>query len=235
MPSPARRAIHLLRRGVQEARRLRARADAIEHARRTFSLSDAERLLVLREEARRHVADGTTVMGRRSGHVPIVRKFKGDTGRVFVGDFVSIADDVELYSGGLHRTEWVSQYGLRAMLDLPGAYEDGFPHGRGDVHVGHDASLARGAIVMSGVTIGPGAVVQARALVTKDVEPYEIVGGVPARPIGRRFDGEQIAALLRIAWWDWPIEAIEERVELLSSADADTFIAAYDPGPDGAG
>jgi hypothetical protein len=85
------------------------------------------------------------------------------------------------------------------------------------------------------VTIGPGAVVQARALVTKDVEPYEIVGGVPARPIGRRFDEEQIAALLRIGWWDWPIETIAERVELLSSPDVDAFIAAYDPGPGDAG
>jgi acetyltransferase-like isoleucine patch superfamily enzyme len=230
MASPGRRAIGLLRRGVHEVRRLQARADAIQHARRSFSLSNAEGVLALQDDAQKHIADGTIVMGRESYFAPIVRKFKGDTGRVIVGNFASIAHGVEFYSGGMHRTEWVSQYGLRAMLDLPGAYEDGFPHGRGDIHVGHDAWLAQGSVVMSGVTIGPGAVVATRSVVTKDVAPYEIVGGVPAKRIGQRFGDEQVAALLRIAWWDWPIETIKERVHLLSSPDVDEFIAAYDPG-----
>jgi acetyltransferase-like isoleucine patch superfamily enzyme len=231
MRSPSRRAIDLLRRGAHEIRRLQARADAIQHARRSFSLSNAEGVLALQEDAQKHIADGTIVMGRESYFAPIVRKFKGDTGRVIVGNFASIAHGVEFYAGGMHRTEWVSQYGLRAMLDLPGAYEDGFPHGRGDIHVGHDAWLAQGSVVMSGVTIGPGAVVATRSVVTKDVAPYEIVGGVPAKRIGQRFSDEQIAALLRIAWWDWPIETIKERVQLLSSPDIDEFVAAYDPGP----
>lgn len=208
---------------------MRARADAIQHARRSLSPSNAEGVLALQEETQRHIADGTIVMGRESYYAPVVRKFKGDTGRVFVGNFVSIAHGVEFYSGGLHRTEWVSQYGLRAMLDLPGAYEDGFPHGRGDIHVGHDAWLAQESIVMSGVTIGPGAVVATRSVVTKDVAPYAIVGGVPAKQIGQRFDDEQVQALLRIAWWDWPLDAIKERVGLLSSANIDGFIACYDP------
>jgi acetyltransferase-like isoleucine patch superfamily enzyme len=234
MPSP-RRAIHLLRRSAQEVGRIRARADAIQHARRSLSLTNSEGALTLQEDTKRHVADGTIVMGRESYYAPVVRKFKGDTGRVFVGNFVSIAHGVEFYSGGLHRTEWVSQYGLRAMLDLPGAYEDGFPHGRGDIHVGHDAWLAQGSIVMSGVTIGAGAVVATRSVVTKDVPPYAIVGGVPTKQIGQRFDDAQVQALLRIAWWDWPLETIKERVALLSSANVDAFIARYDPGPAGGG
>ncbi|MDX6719165.1 MAG: chloramphenicol O-acetyltransferase type [Solirubrobacteraceae bacterium] len=229
MPSPGRRAITLLRRSAQEVRRLRVRADAIQHARRSLSLSNVEGVLALQEDAQRHIADGTIVMGRESYFAPIVRKFKGDTGRVIVGNFVSIAHGVEFYSGGMHRTEWVSQYGLRAMLDLPGAYEDGFPHGRGDIHVGHDAWLAQGSVVMSGVTIGPGAVVATRSVVTKDVAPYAIVGGVPAKQIGQRFDDDQVEALLRIAWWDWPLDTIKERVGLLSSPDVDAFIACYDP------
>ena len=225
---PARRAIDAVRARVTTARRILARADAIQHARRSLAVSNVEGDL---EDAKRHLEDGTLVMGRESYDVPIVRKFKGDEGRVFVGNFVSIADGVECYSGGLHRTEWVSQYGLRAMLDLPGAYEDGFPHGRGDIHVGHDAWLAQGVIVMSGVTIGPGAVVTTRSVVTRDVPPYAIVGGVPAKQIGQRFSDEQIAALLRIAWWAWPLETIKERVDLLSSPDIDPFIEAFDPGP----
>jgi len=231
MPSPARRATDLLRRGAQEARRLQARADAIQAGRRNLSMNPAERVVALREQTRRQIEDGTLVMGRASQVAPVVRRFKGDSGRIFVGSFVTLAEGVEFYSGGLHRTEWVSQYGLRAMLDLPGAYEDGFPHGRGDTHVGHDACLAEGVIVMSGVTIGPGAVVTTRSVVTKDVAPYEIAGGTPAKRIGRRFGDEQVAALLRIAWWDWPDETIRERVDLLSSPDVDTFIAAFDPGP----
>ena len=63
---------------------------------------------------------------------------------------------------------------------------------------------------------------------TKDIAPYEIAAGVPAKPIGRRFDDEQIAALLRIAWWDWPDETIRERVDVLCSPDVDGFIAAFD-------
>ena len=139
---------------MQEGRRLQARADAIQATRRNLAMDPAERATAQREEAARHIEEGTLVMGRASGVAPVIRKFKGDTGRVLIGNFVSIAEGVEFYSGGLHRTEWVSQYGLRAMLELPGAYEDGFPHGRGDTHVGHDVSLADGVIVMSGVTIG---------------------------------------------------------------------------------
>jgi len=226
-PRPARRAIAAIRARVLTARRVLARADAIQHARRSLAVSNVEG----GEDAKRQLEDGTLVMGRESHHVPIVRKFKGDEGRVFIGNFASIAQGVEFYSGGLHRTEWVSQYGLRAMLDLPGAYEDGFPHGRGDIHVGHDAWLAQDVIVMSGVTIGPGAVVTTRSVVTRDVPPYAIVAGVPAKQIGQRFSDDQIAALLRIAWWDWPLETIKERVELLSSPDIDPFIEAFDPGP----
>lgn len=220
-----------MRRSVQEVRRTLARAEAIQSARRSLSLSNAEGTIALQEQAQKHIAEGTLVMGRESYYAPVVHKFKGDTGRVFIGNFCSVAANAEFYCGGLHRTEWVSQYGLRAMLDLPGAYEDGFPHGNGDIHVGHDAWLPNGSIVMSGVTIGPGAVVAARSVVTKDVAPYEIVGGVPAKRIGQRFGDEQIAALLRICWWDWPIETVKERVALLSSPDIDEFIARYDPGP----
>jgi chloramphenicol O-acetyltransferase type B len=91
--------------------------------------------------------------------------------------------------------------------------------------------VTRGTVVMPGVTIGPGAVVAARSVVTEDIAPYTIVAGIPAKPIGRRFDDRQVAALLRIAWWDWPLETIRERVADLCSADVDAFIARYDPIP----
>ena len=169
-------------------------------------------------------------MGNMSYYAPNVIKFKGDTGRVIIGNFASVAPDADFYVGGLHRVEWVSLYGLRAMLELPGAYEDGFTHGRGDIVVGSDTWVTNGCTVMSGVTIGDGAVVGTKAVVAKDVRPYAIVVGNPAKEIGRRFSDEQVEALLRIKWWDWPTELVKERVDALSSPDIDAFIAQFDPG-----
>ena len=70
------------------------------------------------------------------------------------------------------------------------------------------------AVIMSGVKIGDGAIIGAGAVVTKDVEPYAIMGGVPARLIRHRYPKEMIDAFLRIKWWDWRIEKIEENLEL---------------------
>jgi acetyltransferase-like isoleucine patch superfamily enzyme len=228
MRRTARRATAQARRAAQELRRLRARVQAVQHLRR--SLNNADGTVALQEEAQRHIAEGTLVMGNMSYYAPHVVKYKGDTGRVIVGNFASVAPDADFYVGGMHRTEWVSLYGLRAMLELPGAHEDGFTHGRGDIVVGSDTWVTNGCTVMSGVTIGDGAVVGTKAVVTKDVRPYAIVVGNPAREVGRRFSDAQVEALLRIRWWDWPTEKVRQHVDALSSPDVDAFIAQFDPG-----
>ena len=227
MPSPVRRAAHQARRVVQQARAVKARVDSVQRLRR--SLNNAESSVALQERAQQHLADGTLVMGNMSYYAPTVVKYTGDTGRVIIGNFASVAPDADFYVGGLHRTEWVSQYGLRAMLALPGVHEDGFTHGRGDIVVGSDTWVTNGVTVMSGVTIGDGAVVGTKAVVAKDVRPYAVVVGNPAREIRRRFSDEQVDALLRIRWWDWPTEKVKEHIELLTSPDIDAFIAHFDP------
>jgi acetyltransferase-like isoleucine patch superfamily enzyme len=232
MPSPVRRAASQARRVAQGARSAKARAEAIRRLHR--SLNNAERSVALQERAQQHLADGTLVMGTMSYYAPNVIKYTGDTGRVVVGNFASVAPDADFYVGGQHRTEWVSQYGLRAMLALPGAHEDGFTHGRGDIVVGSDTWVTNGCTVMSGVTIGDGAVVGTKAVVAKDVRPYAVVVGNPAREIRRRFSDAQIDALLRIRWWDWPTETVKAHVDLIASPNVDAFIARFDPAAGGA-
>jgi len=83
---------------------------------------------------------------------------------------------------------------------------------RGDTVIGNDVWIGREAVIMPGVTIGDGAIIAAHAVVASDVPPYCTVGGNPARLIRRRFSDEDVERLLRIAWWDWPIDAITEHL-----------------------
>ena len=92
---------------------------------------------------------------------------------------------------------------------------------KGDIVVGNDVWIGYEAVIMAGVTIGDGAIIGARALVTKDVPPYTIVGGVPARPIRKRFSDETISTLLELKWWDWPKERIAENLEAIQTGQLD--------------
>ncbi|MBW3638894.1 MAG: CatB-related O-acetyltransferase [Actinobacteria bacterium] len=104
------------------------------------------------------------------------------------------------------------------LYGLPGAGQDGANIGRGDVTVGSDVWIGHAATVMSGVSIGHGAVIAARSLVTASVPPYGVVGGVPAKLLRYRFDEQTIAYLLEFAWWDWPREQVLANVEMLVPA-----------------
>lgn len=148
--------------------------------------------------------------------------------RLTIGRYCSIADKVEILLGGDHRLGWVSTYPFAAMAGLwpeADAPED-YHTSRGDVTIGHDVWLGSGCMILSGVTIGHGAVVAARAVVTRDVPPYAVVAGNPARVVRRRFDEASVAALLDAAWWDLPHAAVTELVPLLSSGRVAEFVAA---------
>ena len=88
---------------------------------------------------------------------------------------------------------------------------------KGDIVIGNDVWIGYEAVIMAGVTVGDGAIIGTRAVVTKDVPPYTIVGGVPAKPIRKRFDNETLDELLKIRWWDWPEEKIARNIQAIQS------------------
>ena len=135
--------------------------------------------------------------------------------RLFVGSYCSVANNVQIFSGGNHRTDFVSTFTFSA--EVVGIT-------KGHVVIGNDVWLGKGCTIMSGVTIGDGAVVSANAHVVKDVGPYEIVGGNPARLIRRRFSDEQITALLELKWWNLPDKQVDTLVPYLCSDDIDLAI-----------
>jgi acetyltransferase-like isoleucine patch superfamily enzyme len=174
------------------------------------------------------VRRGHGSVGRLTYGNPVVRSFNGPNGRVDVGSFVSFSRGVEILLGGEHRPEWVSVFPLRVGLDLDGQYSDGQPRTRGNVEIGNDVWIGTRALILSGVRIGDGAIVGAGSVVTKNVPPYAIVGGVPAAIIRKRFSDEVITRLLQVSWWNWPLAKIREAVPLLSSDDVSGLLEFCD-------
>lgn len=147
-----------------------------------------------------------------------VAYWEGDPpNEVRIASYTSIARGVEFIIGGNHHPEWVSQYPFRISFSLPGAFADGQPASRGPITVGHDVWIGRNATVLSGVSIGDGAVIGAGAVVAKDIRPYAIAVGNPAREVRRRFDDDEVERLMQIRWWDWPDEEILGIVDILNS------------------
>lgn len=95
---------------------------------------------------------------------------------------------------------------------------------KGNIIVGNDVWIGYGAVILSGVTVGDGAIIGARAVVTKDVPPYTIVGGVPARQIRKRFDEETIKKLLTLQWWNWDYEKIRKNIPAIQSGDIESLL-----------
>lgn len=149
----------------------------------------------------------------------------GEDAGLTIGRYCSIAGGVSIFLGGNHRTDWVTTFPF-GVLDPVAAGHSGHPATDGDVCIGNDVWLADSCRIMSGVTIGDGACVASAALVTRNVPPYAIVGGVPARVIRMRFSPEHVAALLEIRWWDWAEERIQALYDRMLSSDIDGFIAA---------
>jgi acetyltransferase-like isoleucine patch superfamily enzyme len=140
-----------------------------------------------------------------------------------MGSWCSVGDRVQVFLNPDHRTDWVTTYPFPAMVPAL-AHFGGHTRSRGDVRIGNDVWIGAESMILSGVTIGDGAVVAARALVTRDVAPYTIVAGMPARPIGQRFDDATIARLLAIGWWDWSEDRIAAAAPFLLQDDITLFL-----------
>jgi virginiamycin A acetyltransferase len=139
--------------------------------------------------------------------------------KLIIGKFCQIASGVRfMTNGGNHPLTGISTYPFKVF----GKSWADAPHNivsKGDTVIGNDVWLGNSAMIMHGVKIGHGAIIGTSALVTKDVEPYTIVGGNPAKLIRKRFDDETIDFLLELAWWDWPIEKITANLEAIATAD----------------
>lgn len=151
----------------------------------------------------------------------------GENSKLAIGKFCSIADEVVIMLGGEHRTDWVTTYPFSAIFADASCFS-GHPKSKGDVVIGNDVWIGRHALILSGVEIGDGAVIGAHSVVAKDIPPYAIVVGNPARIIRLRFNVQQVEALRRIAWWNWSLEAIQQAWPLLLSGQIEAFIATYD-------
>ena len=148
-------------------------------------------------------------------HYPV----NGD--RLIIGKFCSIACGAKfLFTSANHAMASLSTYPFPLFFEEWGLERENVTDAwdnKGDIVIGNDVWIGYEAVVLSGVKIGDGAIIGTRAVVTKDIPPYTIVGGVPAKPIRRRFSDETIAALGSLRWWDWPREKIRQNIKAIQS------------------
>ena len=152
--------------------------------------------------------------------------FIGD--KLIIGKFCMIASDVTfIMNGANHLNKAVSTYPFAIFgKDWSNAMDGKEYPTKGDTIIGNDVWIGFGATIMPGVRIGDGAIIATKSVVTKDVEPYSIVGGNPAKKIRKRFSEPEIKELLELRWWDWPIEKITRNVKVLTGNEIGGLVSA---------
>lgn len=148
--------------------------------------------------------------------------------RLIIGKFCSIACGVKfLFNCANHTLKSLSTYAFPLFYDdwnlkksdVATAWDN-----KGDIIIGNDVWIGYETVIMAGVRIGDGAIIAAHAVVTKDVPPYTIVGGVPAKLIRKRFDEDTIQKMEALKWWDWPVEKIRRNLPYICNGDADMLL-----------
>lgn len=148
--------------------------------------------------------------------------------KLIIGKFCSIACKAKfLMTSGNHTMKSLSTYTFPIFYEEWGLdvshITDAWDN-KGDIVIGNDVWIGYDAIIMSGVKIGDGAIIGTRAIVTNDVPPYTIVGGIPAKVIKKRFSDDIILKLLKIKWWDWPDEKIQANIQHIQSGNIDKLV-----------
>ncbi len=158
---------------------------------------------------------------------------RDDVDKLIIGSFCSIGSGASFIMAGNqgHRTDWIATYPFFYMQDEQAfaAATDGFCRA-GDTVIGNDVWIGAEAMIMPGVRVGNGAVIAARAVVTRSVPAYTVVAGMPARAVRRRFDDACCALLEEMQWWDWPLERIRDAMPLLCSSHVRELYAYWDKG-----
>ncbi|KAF0130481.1 MAG: transferase hexapeptide repeat containing protein [Bacteroidetes bacterium] len=150
--------------------------------------------------------------------------FTGD--KLIIGKFCMIASNVQfIMNGGNHLTNALTSYPFAIFGNGWENAMNGksYPN-KGDINVGNDVWVGYNATIMAGVTIGDGAIIATNSTITKDVEPYTIVGGNPANLIKKRFNDEKISKLLALKWWDWDLDKITRNIQNLTGNDLEKLI-----------
>ena len=132
-----------------------------------------------------------------------------------------------------HNYDWIAAYSLDFLDEDFDNYNLVAPKGqklKGDTMIGNDVWIGAESMIMPGVRIGDGAVIGARSLVTKNIGPYEIWGGNPARLIKKRFTDDEIQKLLKIKWWDWNLDKLKQHLNIIRSPDVEVLWSKYQVG-----
>lgn len=149
--------------------------------------------------------------------------------RLVIGRFCSIACGAKfVFTSANHAMRSLSTYPFPIFHEEWGLQRERVTEAwdnKGDIVIGNDVWIGYEAVILQGVRIGDGAIVGARAVVTKDVAPYAISGGVPAREIRKRFEPDAVQALLRLRWWDWPYEKIRRHLTDIQSGNLEALLS----------
>jgi len=144
-----------------------------------------------------------------------------------IGKFCSFGYNVIIFLGGNHRPDWVTTYPFTTIFN-EASHKMEEAETTGKVTIGNDVWIGEGATIMAGVNIGNGAVIGTKSIVTKDVPPYAIMAGNPAKLIRKRFDDDTIEKLEQLQWWDKPISDILKNINSLLCNNISEFIEKFD-------